>query len=420
MESRSVREDKPRDLGLLIRRIIVGGLPALVLVLAVVLFVRMGALKPKPEEKEDSIKAAPVLVAEAIAETVRLTVETQGEVTPRTEISLVPEVSGKIIYTSPAFSEGGAFQKGEVLLRIDPAEYELRVVQARSNVAQARTRLRSEEAEADIARKEAGELGLAGSSSPLALREPQLAEARAMINSAEAALAEAELHLSRTMLRAPFDGRVRSKNADLGQYVAPGTDLGKVFSVQVMEVPLPLTDTELGQLGLKIGFSETEENPGPSVQLTTFVAGQPHEWQGRIVRTESGYDAATRVLFAYAAVEDPYGEGADRGTPLASGLFVTAKVEGRVIDGSIVVPRTALRGENTVYVATPENEIEVREVVVASTNRERAVLTAGLEIGEKVITSPVRGAADGMKIETVDPAMEIAEDTAASTQASVN
>ncbi|MCI5047333.1 MAG: efflux RND transporter periplasmic adaptor subunit [Aquisalinus sp.] len=403
MDGQTTPAPKKRDIGLLIRRLLVGGLPLFVIVAGILGLAGMSALKPTPEEKEEVIKAPPVLVAAAQEEVARLSVVTQGEVRPRTEIKLVPQVSGKITYVSPSFIEGGAFEKGDELLRIEPEEYRLRVVQARANVAQARTRLRSEEAEAEVARREADELGLDTATSPLALREPQLAEARAMIDSAEAALGEAELQLARTSIRAPFSGRVRRKNVDIGQYITPGMELGDIFSVQVMQVALPLTDAELGQLGLQVGFIETAENKGPAVTLEALVSGRPHQWTGRIVRTDSGYDPQTRVLFAYAEVEDPYGAGSDEGTPMASGLFVSARIEGRVLEDAVVVPRTALRGEAEVYVVTPEEELEIRPVAVASSDRDRVVLSGGLEAGEQVVTSPVRGAANGMKVDIVDP-----------------
>ena len=217
---------KPKDVGLAIRRLVVFALPVVALLGFVVVFMGMGAFKTKPEEKEDVVKATPVVVAEATAEPVRLTIKTQGEATPRTSIDLAAEVSGKVTLVSPAFIEGGAFEKGDILIRIDPAEYKYRVVQARSNVAQARSRFASEEAEANIARKEWEELGQ-GEGTPLALREPQLAEAAAGLASAEAALNEAELQLARTSIRAPFKGRVQTKDIDIGQYVTPGLNLGK-------------------------------------------------------------------------------------------------------------------------------------------------------------------------------------------------
>ncbi len=397
MIKRLLKIRKPDNLDLAVKRLVVFALPAIVLIAAVAGNIAMSAFKPKPEEKQEQIKATPVVVAEAVAEPVRLTVSAQGEASPRIAITLTPQVSGKIAFVSPAFIEGGAFEKGDVLVRIEPAEYRYRVVQAEANVAQAKSRFASEEAEASLARREWEELG-EGEGSALALREPQLAEAAAALASAEAMLNEARLQLERTAIRAPFTGRVEAKSVDIGQYVTPGLALGEIFATDVMEVALPLTDAELGQLGLHIGYRETSVEESPAVTLTALVAGEARTWKGRITRTASGYDRDTRVLFAYAEVEDPYGAGSDQGAPMAAGLFVTAQIEGRTIENSVVIPRTALRGENEVFIVRADNTMEIRQVAVASSNRERAVLTSGIEAGEKVITSPVRGAADGVAV----------------------
>ena len=388
---------KPKDVGLAVRRLLVFALPAVVLVGAVGANMAMGLFSPKPEEKEEVVKATPVVVAQAISENVRLTVSAQGEARPRTQITLTSQVSGKINYVAPQFIEGGAFEQGETLVRIEPAEYEFRVVQARAEVAQARSRFASEEAETRIARKDWEELG-EGEGSALARREPQMAEADAALASAQARLREAELQLERTTIRAPFKGRVQTQIANIGQFVRPGDNLGDVFSTDVMEVALPLTDSELGELGLTIGFRDDGNTQGPEVILTALVGGKPRVWRGRIAHTDAGYDRQTRVLFAYVEVADPYGEGADQGAPLAAGLFVTAEIQGREIDNSVIIPRAALRGNDQVFVARDNGTLEIRQVAVASSDRTRAVLIGGLHPGEKVITSPVRGAADGIEI----------------------
>lgn len=399
MRHSNKRVRRSGGLGLLLRRL----LPVFVLALAIGGVVVMGGAKPEPEEKEASVKALPVLVATPRAERARLFVQTQGEVRPRTDIKLVPQVGGKITYVAPAFIEGGAFVQGELLVKIEQKEYQLRLVQARANVAQMRTRLTSEQAEAALAKKEASDLGL-GRGSALALREPQLAEAQAMLASAEAAFEETELQLQRTAIRAPFAGRVSQKTVGLGEYVSPGMMLGQVFSVDLVDVKIPLTDDELGELGIGIGFKHSPVTPGPMVLLSANVAGLPHQWQGRLTRTDSGYDPKTRVLFAYIEVVDPYGRGADEGTPLAPGLFVTARIEGREINNAQIVPRTALRGKDQVYIAKEDGTLEIRQVQVASSDRTRVVLVGGVTGEEKIITSPVRGVASGMKIEIVSNA----------------
>ncbi len=392
---------KQKNPALFLWRMIVFALPVVVIVGGVAGVMIMGALKPKPEKKAEELKPAAVLVASPKRETVHLAINTQGEVRPQTEIDAVPQISGKIVYVAPGFIDGGFFNKGDVLVRIEPADFRLRVIQAEAQVAQAEQRLAREKAESEIAKRDWAELG-EGEASALTLRLPQMAEAQAALDSANASLSDAQLQLSRTVIRAPFTGRVRNRNADFGQYVTVGTRLGRIFATQVVEVRLPLTDTELSQLGLPLAYLESKDNPGPKVELSAIVAGKERHWSGRIARTDAAIDPRTRVLFAFVQIEDPYGAGADDGMPLAVGLFVNAHVVGREIPGALVVPRTALRGDNTVYVAKADNTLTMKKVSVVSSNRERAVLLAGITLDDKVITSPVRAAAEGMKIEAVE------------------
>ncbi len=387
--------------GLWIKRAIFLVLPALVLVGSVVGVIGMSAFSPQPEDNEELVEALPVLVAAAVSETVSLSVVSQGEVRPRTSVVLASEVGGRVSYVSPNLLPGGSFQQGDLLVRADPTEFSLRVTQAQVNVAQARTALVQEQSEARTAAQDIADLGM-DDVSDLALRRPQVAEAEARLASAEAALAEAQLNLARTEVRAPFTGRVRSRTVNAGAYITPGTPLGEIFASDIVEVPVALTDQDLARLGLGIGFVASEATPGPAVTLTALVAGKEHSWTGNITRTDSSFDTETRVLFAYVEVEDPYGASSDNGVPLAVGLFVTADIEGLVIPGSIVIPRTALRGEDRVFVATADETLEIRRVTVASSSRQRAVLTEGILPGELVITSPVRDPGNGMKIKTVE------------------
>jgi RND family efflux transporter MFP subunit len=395
------KKGKSRYPALMLWRGIIFVLPILVIVGGVAGVMLMSALKPKPEKKAEVIKPTPVLVVAPKRETVHLAVNTQGEVRPQTEIDIVPQISGKIVYVAPGFIDGGFFKKNDTLVRIEPADFELRVIQAEAQVAQAEQRLAREKAESEIAKHDWAELG-EGEASPLTLRLPQMAEAQAALDSANARLADANLQLSRTVIRAPFTGRVRTRIADFGQYVTIGTRLGRIFATKVVEVRLPLSDTELSQLDLPLAFNESKTQPGPTVELSAVVAGKSRHWSGRITRTDSAIDPRTRVLFAFVEVDDPYGAGADDGMPMAVGLFVDAHVEGRAIPHALVVPRTALRGDNTVYLAKDDNTLSMRTVTVVSSNRNEAILIAGIGPNDKVITSPVRAAADGMRIETVE------------------
>lgn len=386
-------------------------LPLLVISGAFAAFMAMSALKPKPEIKEDVIKAIPVLTTTAVQDNVTLKVNVQGEAQPRTQINIVPQVSGLITYMAPKFIEGGKFSKGDLLIRIEPTEFELRVVQARANVAQAETIIMRETSESQIAKQDWEELGRSGQPTPLTLREPQMAEARAQLESAKARLAEAELQLARTSIHAPFTGRVTLRHVDQGEFITVGTALGEVYATDIMDVRLPMTNDDLRRAGLTLGYEAPGTSQGVLVKLSADVAGVYCEWEGRIVRTDSRFDSNTRVLFAYVEVKDPFGKGASNGAPLAPGIYVNAAINGQTLENIIVVPRAALRGDDKVYIANDDDTLSIRTVSVMSSDRETAILASGIEIGATVITSPIRGVAEGMKIAVVSADASEKDDT---------
>ena len=367
----------------------------------------ISGLKSPPEAAEESPRGLAVFTEPAEIASVRLDVETQGEVRPKREIVVAPQISGRISYVAPNFEEGGFIRRGQVLVRLEAADYELGVVRAQSTVASAEQRLAREVAETEIARQDLADLGITDAS-PLARREPQLAEARAALDSAKAQLRDAELALERTAVRSPFDGRVRELNANIGQFVGAGTPLGTIFSADAVLIELPLTDAELGRLGLSLAFEETNDLPGPKVTFSAEVAGQQRVWGGRVTRTAAAVDPRTRLISAIAEVRDPYGKAAEAsGMPLAPGLFVNASIEGLEIDRVIRIPRQGLRGLDEVYVGKPATgTLEVRQVQVIDSRPGGAFLTSGLEPGEYVITSPMQSVNNGQNISFADPELE--------------
>jgi RND family efflux transporter MFP subunit len=368
----------------------------------VLLISLMGSLRPKIEPKEVALAPPAVFYAVVDPKPVTLNVYAQGEVRPRTDIILTAEVSGRIVRTSDAFVAGGAFKKGELLVKIEDANYRVAVAAAKARMAQSEEFLRREEAESELAQKDYEALGRAGDASDLTLRKPQLAQARAAFDAAKADYNGALLNLQRTELRAPFDGRVRERLAGQGQFIAPGAAIGRIFATDVAEVRLPLADSDLAKLGISLAFSETPESPGPKVTLSATLAGEYHEWVARVARTDGAFDPGTRQVGAIAVVEDPYGNGSSGGAPLAAGLFVDAVIEGRALERGVVLPRTALFGRSTVYVIGNEDRISAREVVVLAADKDTITISGGLESGERVVTSPLRGAREGDKVTPTD------------------
>jgi len=378
---------------------------AIILVLGIGGFIAVQAMKPEAE-KSDEPRAGLNVFAEPVREVaLTLTVEAQGEVRPKTEIEVAPQTSGRIAYVSPDFIDGGFIRRGQVLVRIDAQDYELGVVRARSTVASAEQRLAREVAESELALQDLEDLGMTDAS-PLARREPQLAEAQASLDAAKSQLKDAELALARTAVIAPFDGRVRERSVDIGQVVSPGQPLGRIFGNDTVEVSLPLKDAELGRLGLPIAFADSEETPGPDVIFTATVGGEPRTWKGKVVRTGAAVNSQTRQINVIAELKDPFGKGADNGAPMAPGLFVNAQIQGRSLDRVMVAPRSALRGDDQLYIGDPKTgKLSIRTVDIEHSDRDGAYFHGSAEAGELAITSPIQAPFDGMSL-TVMQRME--------------
>lgn len=350
--------------------------------------------KEAPEKTIEEPRPVSLRVDKVRSERITVTIGTQGEVRAKTDISLVPQVTGRIVKVSDSFAEGGSFGPGETLIQIDDANYLLAVISAEARVAEAAVRVEQELADASIKAKQWKDWVVDGEPTPLALNKPQVAEAQAKLRAAEADLANAQLNLDRTKIQVPFEGRVLERNIGVGQFVSVGATLGRVFATDTVEVRLPLTDDQLGELALPIGFV-AETGKAPSVTLSANIGGAKRSWTGKIVRVNASVDSQTRLVYAIAEVEDPYGVAADHGMPLAVGLFVTADIQGVTPHDAMVIPRTALRGEDRVYVIA-DDKLQIRTVNVLSTSAEQVIILGGLSAGENVVTSPVRSVFEGM------------------------
>ena len=356
--------------------------------------------RPAPETRVADLPAPLVEVSEIRFTDVAMSVFTEGTVMPRTQSELVPEVAGRVIEVSPSLVSGGFFEKDDVLLRLDPRDYELAIVRTRAAIAQAELRLATERQEAALAQNEWELLGN-GRPTPLAMREPQIAEALAALASAQATLEQAGYNLERTVLRAPYAGRVRQERVDVGQYVVPGASVATLYAIDVAEVRLPIADKELAYVNLPLAYRQdgNEADPrGPRVTLRSNFGGKNHEWTGDIVRTEGVIDPETRMIHVIARVNDRYARGADPSRPpLAVGMFVEAEIRGRRSGPVVVLPRSVIRGTNDVLVVQ-DGVLFFRKVGFLRQERDRVLVNAGLEDGDRVVTSPLEGAVSGMRV----------------------
>ena len=350
------------------------------------------ATKPEPEKKDVKTVDALVEVLPVHAETVTFSVTSQGTVRPRTETIVSAEVAGAIVEISPRYIAGGVFDRGEVLLRIDPTNYQVAVDQSKALLAQ-------RQIEYD---------GAAKLRSQGYRAESEYASAAAALASARAELTRAERNLERTQIRLPYAGMVRSKEADLGQYVNVGSRLGVTFSTDAAEVRLPLTDQDLAFVELpRLGGAESGN--GPSVVLSAEQRGRKTTWPATIVRTEGVVDENTRVTFAVARVDDPYrrSNGSSEAiAPLPMGSFVAATIEGTTVQDVLRIPRVALRGNRQLVVVNDENRLDIRDVQVLRSDARYVYVRDGVVAGERIALTPIENPVNGMRVRTGETAVE--------------
>jgi RND family efflux transporter MFP subunit len=407
-QSANVEEEPRKGILSKVKRLAIFAAPLVVILGGGALMALMVITGPKPKEKTDAPHPPAVQFAVAHARPTTISINVQGEARPRVEATLGAQVAGRIVWASPAFVDGGSFRQGDVLARIEAADYQLAVVRARSQVAQAEEALAREEAEADLARQDWQALGR-GDPPPLAVREPQLAQARAGLAAAQASLRSAELDLSRASIRAPFTGRIRERRANVGDYVGPGAAIAVMFATDTMEIRVPLTDADLASMQLPVGFTGSSRTPGPAAHVSTVTAGRLHTWEGRLVRTEASVDARTRLVYGVVEVRDPF--NARNPAPLAPGMFVSVRLEGSGRETLVAAPRSALKRNEFVYVVTAENTIDVREVRPAQTTADEVLFREGVADGERVVVSVLTSPREGMAVTPINRAGETAQTT---------
>ena len=348
--------------------------------------------KTKPPAPIPMVSAVPVQI-----EDVAVPIVGEGTVRPLREIQLVPQVSGLIIYASPALVDGGDFKKGEVLVRIDPADYQLAVTLARARIKETESSLKLAEQEAAAAQEEWQLLnedtpGSRRKPPALVAKLPQLEAAKAKLAADRAELKKAHLYLARTEMKAPFNGRVSEENVDIGQYVSTGQNLATLFSTRTAEIVVPFEDESLFWFHVP-GFTPGS-GPGSPAKIKARIAGRDLTWTGRVNRAEGKLDERTRMINVVVRVEKPY----HTKPPLAAGLFVKVEIQGRKLEAATIIPRSALRENNIVWVVDENGLLSFRPVEVARSFPDNVILKSGLQEGEMLVTSPIKAVTDGMRV----------------------
>ena len=375
-------------------------LPLIVILAAILIAGLMSLTKPDSLELESPNREVAVKTAILEKSQVQLTVKSQGTVQPLTRTMLVSEVSGTVMELAPQFEVGGTFSKGDVLIRLDAADYQVAKQRADAQLQSAKAQLLLEQARSSQAKKEWEMTGRPLSEAPvLALRTPFLAEAQSRLLQAEAEVKQAQLKLQRTIIRAPYAGMVSSTMVDVGQYVTIGARLGETFAIDYAEIRLPMTGKDLSKLGWNAATSEQHFFHHNKVQLQGSINGINATWQAVLVRSEGTIDQSSRAQYLVAQVSDPYNIKAIPDRPrLLIGSFVEAVVDGKMIENVYSLPRHALRSNKRVATVDADQRLKLLDVDYVFEDHANYYISSGLEGSVEIVTSGMGIMVDGMRL----------------------
>ena len=357
--------------------------------------------EPEKSPKQVNVPKVRVIPLERVSYQVWL--KTQGTVQARTESTLISEVRGKVMTVSDSLRAGGFFETGDVLLEIDSRDYRTAVVEAEAILAQAELALAEEEASTEQARLDWERLQPNAEASDLVLRKPQLKQASAHVASAKARLANAELNLERTGITAPFAGRILSKDVDIGQYVATGNVLARIYAVDYAEIRLPLSERQLAYLHIPELYrgESSQSYAGPEVTLISTLGVESYIWLGRIVRAEGALDRRSRQLFVVAQVDNPYGKQPDGRPPLKVGSFVEASIKGKVLENVFVIHRKYYRKNEYVLTVDENDKLRRRSIEVLWGDEENLAVRDGLQDSDRLCLTPLSFPVEGVNVDVV-------------------
>ena len=371
-------------------------LPVAVLAVGIAITASLVASKPEPARTE-TVDRGLLATVEPVRVTVeRFDVDAQGVVVPAREVAVQPQVTGRVVAVHPDLVPGGVLAEGEVLLRIDPADYELSVATARTGLAEAEANLALEQGRRTVAEREwalfGDDLSDTETDPALALREPQLKRAEAAVASARARLDRALLDLERTEIRVPFNALVRTEAVDPGQTVG----------LQSVVATLVGTDSFWVRASVQPFALERIDVAGAEVDVTFDVGGNVVHRPGRVVRRLGDLDPAGQMARVLVEVDDPLNLAGSRETsPLLLGSYVDLAIAGRERREVVRVPRTWLRDGDSVHVFN-DGRLEIRPLDIVWRVADAVYVGAALQDGDRVVTSAIASPVAGMKLRTAD------------------
>ena len=348
--------------------------------------------KPVAEPKQFSEKLPSVSTLQVQPKKMQIPVYSRGIIKPRQEVQLVSQVTGEVLEVNRKFAAGGFVKKGELLLKVDRANYLADQAKTRASLSASEVRLAQIEARARISSR-----GRDCTKDRLGCMIPQLNESRSSVKASKAALDLATRQLQKTSVRAPFDGRVRQAVVSQGQFVTTGLTMGIIYATDFAEVRLPLTDNMFSVINLPNDQTLSED-----AALVTLKSGNGREdyfWQGKLVRTEASIDPQTRLIHVVAQISRPFTQDKSQPNrpPLNDGMYLEAQIAGRWYEGVYEIPRQALRNGHEVWLLD-DDKLRVRPVSVLYRGKQNVYIDSGLSPNDKIVMTQLDSVVDGMQV----------------------
>jgi len=358
-------------------------------------------LRPPEQLAKLSVEVMPLRL-----QNYQASVSSYGSIQAHTETKLIAQIAGTITYVSENFREGAFFEKGEVLVKIDPRDYQNAITIAEAELQTSQLELAEEQAKVRQALRDWERLGKGQAPNDLVLRKPQLAAKQAAVNSAKAKLSRAKLDLERSVIRAPYAGRILDKQVELGEYLSSGKTLASSYAIDYLEVRLPISLQQQTVLAIPENFRQSQASqPPPLVELTTSYGSEQYQWQAKLVRSEAALDAASRQLYVVAQIDDPYGPNNETKPALKIGQFVRADIQGKQLSQVFVIPRSALYSDQQVVILQ-DGLLQRKTVHIVWQDADNFVINSGVEAGQYLVTTPLGRVISGTPAEATEQANE--------------
>ena len=355
----------------------------------------LGQVQPDPVEEAP----APDVIVEILTpKDFQIQISSNGTTTPLTQTVLTAEVGGEVIYRSKKFSEGSSVIEGEILAKIDDTDLQLQYKNALLQLANAEVQHSLQLAEAEVAKEAWGKIG-DGVASDLTLKKPQLKQAEALLEVAKAQVSSAEKKLNKTEIVAPYAGRIQSVNIDLGTTIIPGQPVGALYTSSEIEVTLAVKDNDLQFLSIPMDGRKLDPSEQALVEIRSFYKGKNQTWIGRLERVDGVIDPVTRMINLIAVFKNDFIETDKPNLPI--GLFVEAQIDGIILKDIYSIPVNAISENNEVYIVNNDNELVLRQLSILKKYSDFVIVKDGLKAGERIVTSKLSTASNGIKVNPV-------------------